>query len=448
MEMNEYLYRLVFLAAVISCSILTLCMMTMPDYLHWQPSYRQAYGSLNISTNDSFYASVNYSYNIALTEDEIDLELGKRFELYVRLTNTVSFRQQLDDWLFKSMNLFFAKYLASTVVVLDSEKSADWDYGKVLLKRYSQMNLRLCFMNPVPGEIIHYYGKERMYLDMMHADFCSKREYVGFVDVDTLFVTAVTEDVLFENQKPIVTGRIGIPRIPCWIATAEYILGYKQVMQCMSYFPVVFKVLHIVEMRKHVEKIHNKTFLEVFKIAPAAIKVDGSCFCHYSIMCNYVWYHHREAYAWHLQVVPGGKWNGIGAIPSMVNASYFENEVLASEKIPIPRSSVHARHLMVDGKYLDAIIPARTLTNRLMKEGICYSFGFEVCPEKCTEFSSTEIQHSLFAFENYRWQWDSRCFNMQERHYAKVHELVKFHPEQFYLDVQSNLKICSILDSL
>ena len=377
-----------------------------------------------------------------------DLELGKRFELYVRLTSTVSFRQQLDDWLFKSMTLFFARYLASTVVVLDSEKPADWDYGKELSKRYSRMNLRMCYMKPIPQDVIDNWGKARMYLDMMHADYCTKREFVGFLDVDTLFVTAVTEDLLFENDKPVVTGRIGIPRIPCWIATAEYILGYKQVLQCMSYFPVVFKVSHIVDMRKYVEKIHNKTFMEVFKIAPQEAKVQKRCYCHYSIMCNYVWYNHREAYAWHLQVVPGGKWNGIGAIPSMVNASYFENEVLASEKIPIPRSSVHARHLMVNGKYLDAIIPARSLTNRLIKEGICYSFGFDLCPEKCTEFSSTEIQNSLFAFENYRWQWDTRCLKTQERHYAKVHELVKFYPEQFNLDLKNSSKLCSVLDKL
>ena len=379
---------------------------------------------------------------------EPDVELGKRFELYVRLTNKESFRQQLDDWLFKSMNLFFVKSLASTVVVLDSEKPADWDYGKELLKRYSQMSLRMCYMNPIPQDVIDNWGKARMYLDMMHADTCTQREFVGFLDVDTLFVTAVTEDLLFEDAKPIVTGRIGTPRVPCWIATAEYILGLKQVMQCMSYFPVVFKVSHIVEMRKYVEKIHNKEFMEVFKIAPQEAKVEKRCYCHYSIMCNYVWYHHREAYAWHLQVVPGGKWNGIGAIPSMVNASYFENEVLANEKIPMPRSSVHARHLMVNGKYLNAIVPARSLTNKLMKEGICHSFGFMVCPEKCTEFSSTEIQNGLFEFETYRWQWDSRCYNLQERHYAKVHELVKFHPEQFYLDVKNSSKLCNVLDKL
>ena len=239
-----------------------------------------AYGSLsNNSAKTSTYDKIQ--------DEESAFGLSNRFELYVRLTSKDSFRQQLDGWLFKSINLFFVKYLASTVVVLDTEKSEDLEFGnEIIKKKYAHMKLRLCFMNPLPQNTIHHWGKERMYLDMMHADFCTQREFVGFLNVDTLFVTAVTEDLLFEHGKPVVTARIGVPRVPCWLDTAEYILGRKQVMQCMSYFPVVFKVSHIVEMRKYVEKIHNKTFLKVFKTAPEAVKVATTCFCHYSIMCN------------------------------------------------------------------------------------------------------------------------------------------------------------------
>ena len=404
-----------------------------------QPSW--AYGA---SPNNST-KTLNYDER----HDEESFVLSNRFELYVRLTSKDSFRQQLDEWLFKSINLFFVKYLASTVVVLDTEKSADWEFGNEIIKtKYAHMKLRLCFMNPLPQDTIHNWGKERMYLDMMHADFCTQREFVGFLDVDTLFVTAVTEDLLFEDGKPVVTGRIGAPRVPCWLDTAEYILGRKQVMQCMSYFPVVFKVSHVVEMRKYVEKIHNKTFLEVFKTAPEAAKVATTCFCHYSIMCNYVWYHHREEYAWHLQVVPAGEWDGSGSIPSMVDASYFENEVLASEKIPIPRSSVHARHIMYEGKYLDGVIPPKAVTDRFMREGLCYSFGFDKCPEKCHEFDKDGIQDSLFAFENYQWQWDPRCYQMQVRHYTKVKELVESFPKQFFFDVTNSASMCNILDGI
>ena len=63
-------------------------------------------------------------------------------------------------------------------------------------------------METYPPEMIHYWGKMRMYMDMMHADFCTNATYVGLADVDTLFTTAVTPSLLLEAGKPVVIGRI------------------------------------------------------------------------------------------------------------------------------------------------------------------------------------------------------------------------------------------------
>eukprot|EP00794_Sanderia_malayensis_P008214 gene8214-biopygen6642 len=227
------------------------------------------------------------------------------FEIYIRLTTVKKeFAEQIEIWPIKSMKLFFQKKFANLLIVMDDENKQDHEYGDKFHELHPDMNTSVCYMKPLPKEYYHGWGKARMYMDMMHADVCSTKEYVGFIDVDTLFVTAVTENLLFEDKKPIITGRIGIPRVPCWIQTGQYILGMKQVMQCMSYFPVTFKVSHIVEMRKHVERVHNKSFAQVFKEAPEAVKVHKSCYCHYSIMCNYMWYFYRNEYAWHLQMVP------------------------------------------------------------------------------------------------------------------------------------------------
>eukprot|EP00795_Rhopilema_esculentum_P006429 gene6429-11872_t len=101
----------------------------------------------------------------------------------------------------------------------------------------------------------------------------------------------------------------------------------------------------------------------------------------------------------------------------MVDAAYFNNEVTPNEKLPIPRSSIHARHFMMDGKYQDAVEAPVPYINKVLKEGFCYSFGHEICPENCGEFDPNKIQDSLFAFENYRWQWDARCNATQTKHY-------------------------------
>ncbi len=268
----------------------------------------------------------------AFSYDGIGSNDDRKFQIYVRMTSTKNYIDYVERWLLRSMKMFFLKKYLELVLVLDNEKSEDHKYGDKFAESHPEINTKVCYMDPVADNADHGWGKARMYLDMMHADSCSTKEYVGFVDVDTVFVTAFTDDVLFENGKPIVIGRIGVPQFPCWIQTAEYILGDKQVMQCMSYFPVTFKVAHIVEMRKYVEKLHLKSFNEVFKEAPSKVKVGHWCYCHFSIMCNYMWQHHRDEYAWHLQMVPDGKWNGEGAIPSMVDPKYFQIEIKSKEK--------------------------------------------------------------------------------------------------------------------
>ena len=144
----------------------------------------------------------------------------------------------------------------------------------------------------------------------------------------------------------MVTGRIGDPRIPCWIESAAYILGRKQVMQCMHYFPVTFKTAHIREFRQYVAKLHGKDFKQVVSETTQKLNIHWSCYCHYSTMCNYMWYHHRNEYSWHLQYVkPTRPLNG------SVPYDYFFTEVKPKEKIPHPRSSIHIRHFMLNGKY-------------------------------------------------------------------------------------------------
>ena len=98
----------------------------------------------------------------------------------------------------------------------------------------------------------------------------------------------MTPNLVFEDGKPVVIARIGEPRVPCWIETGEYVLGIKQVMQCMHYFPVTFKTAHIRELRQYVTKLHGKDFKDVVSEASVKLNIKPLCYCHYSMMCNYV----------------------------------------------------------------------------------------------------------------------------------------------------------------
>ena len=363
------------------------------------------------------------------------------FEVYVRYTTAGgAFPNQAETWLFRSMSLFWPKN-SKVVVVLDKENEADRKYGSTLNEttRNKKLDLRVCYMEPYPKDTIHNWGKMRMYFDMMHADLCTNATYVGLADVDTLFTTAVTPSLILEDGKPVVTGRIGEPRIPCWIESGEYVLGVKQVMQCMHYFPVTFKTAHIREFREYVTKLHAKDFKEVVSEATRKLNIKGTCYCHYSMMCNYMWYHHRNEYAWHLQYVKPTRPSN-----ATVPYEYFTTEVKPEEKIPHPRSSQHIRHYMLNGKYMDANVPSESFVNETLVEGLCYSFGVKLCRDLCKGYNLTRIHVNLFNFENYDWLWDSRCMEKQIEHYQNVSVL--FDKKFFYLDTRE--EVCNTIGQL
>ena len=363
------------------------------------------------------------------------------FEVYVRYTTAdPEFPKQADAWLFRSISLFWPKN-TKVVVVLDKENAGDRAYGSTLKEATltKSMTLKVCYMEAYPLEMIHHWGKMRMYMDMMHADLCTNATYVGLVDVDTVFTTAVTPSLVLEAGKPVVIGRIGEPRIPCWMKTGEYVLGVKQVMQCMHYFPVTFKTAHLKEFRDYVTKLHGKDFKDVIAEASSKSNVSGTCYCHYSMMCNYMWYHHRNEYAWHLQYVKPTQ-------PSTASVpyEYFDTEVKPYEKIPHPRSSQHVRHFMLNGKYMDAVIPSERFVNDTLLEGLCYSFGVRLCCSSCKSYNPTSIHVNLFNFENYDWLWDIRCRERQIEHYQNVSSL--FEGKFFNLD--STEDVCSTIKQL
>ena len=368
--------------------------------------------------------------------------LVDEFETYLRYTSSIKqFPLQAESWVLRSMSLFWPKN-SKVVVVLDKESEEDRKYGSTLNEttQNKKLDLRVCYMEPYPQEMIHHWGKMRMYMDMMHADLCTNATYVGLVDVDTLFTTAVTPSLILEDGKPVVTGRIGDPRIPCWIESAAYILGRKQVMQCMHYFPVTFKTAHIREFRQYVAKLHGKDFKQVVSETTQKLNIHWSCYCHYSTMCNYMWYHHRNEYSWHLQYVKPTR----PALNASVPYDYFFTEVKPEEKIPHPRSSVHIRHFMLNGKYMDPVVPTARFVNDTLVEGLCYSFGIKLCGDLCREYNQTNIHVNLFNFENYDWLWDSRCMEKQIEHYKNVADL--FNETFFYMD--SSEEVCRTIASL
>lgn len=347
------------------------------------------------------------------------------FILYVRFTSGIRWENEYKNVLIRTMKIFVPQERAKLLIVLDDEKPADHQLGHRLKQEWPHPSI--CYRPPGDPIIYNDNGKSRMFWDMMYPDKCTNVSYVGYVDTDTFFSTLLTPNLLFEDGKPVIVAKIGKPPYPCWEDATERFLGQKEVMQCMSTFPLMIKTEHMKEMRQLLEKEQGQDFDTIFRESTAAAKWGELCLCQFSIMCNYVWYYHRNEYSWHLQMVPDGNWNGESWVPSQVEPEYYKTDVKPEMKIPIPRSSIHLRYTITNGVIYDKREPPPDAIEGFISEGLCYSAGFTYCPKQCEKWNETKIHFNLYSFETYQWFWDQRCLREQKKHYRNVNKLLNYY---------------------
>ena len=375
----------------------------------------------------------------AATSEDSPWQHVPTLELVLRMNSNPLFVKLYKNWFLKSLKLFWPNDWLHLTLVLDDEKSMDHFVGKLCSKSWPRP--KVVYLEPGDRSVYQANQRRRMYLDYFYPDNYVTANYVGFVDVDTMFTSVVTPQVLFSGPKPTVQARIGEPywqeHWECWSDVTEKILGKKEALQCMSYFPVIAKVQHIIELREYVEELHKKPFKQVFN---ESIRIENpyfrgsklnDCMCQVSIICNYLWYYHNDEYDFHLQMVPDDTWEDEARRESQVSSAYLK-KIKPRFKLPKPRISIHARHYMEGGKYLSGSLidtmrdPISSHLERRLQEGICFAIGFDRCPEKCYSFDKNELQMSLFSFERFEWFWDKRCIETQKKHYQDVKKLIQY----------------------
>ena len=369
------------------------------------------------------------------------------FIFYVRFTSGDRWDQEYREILIRTMRLFLPTERAKLVAVLDDEKQEDHELGKEIAREWPFPSI--CYRKEGDRSIYHGKGKSRMYLDMFYPEKCTDSSYVGFVDTDTFFSTYVTPEILFENGKPVIIAKIGASQYPCWDTATEIFLGKKEVIQCMSTFPVMVKTKHIVEMRKKLAEYHNKMFDELFRDAP--IQAGGAfCICQFSIMCNYFWYYHRNEYSWHIQMIPNSKdFKASRLHASMASMEYYKKEIKPEMMKPFPRPSIHIRYLLLDGIKFEQQEPPHEVIEGFVRESLCYTAGIDYCPQSCKMYQKDKIHKNLFSFEFSDWLWDSRCMGEQERHYKRVKDVILYYAAtgSEVLGLGEINQVCSLIES-
>ena len=176
---------------------------------------------------------------------------------------------------------FFPISLANTTVIFVVDEEVKYsrefaDFQKILrqyiqtVKLPSEPRVRIEFNSPSK---FYNSGYDRQQLIKLFADNYTTSEYVGIVDSDCIFMTYVDREDLFENNKPVVNGRIGwygytLPKGKnhynpnyLWPNATLALLGHKEPIRCMSYFPIIFKTVHVRKFREFVSRRVNSHIL-------------------------------------------------------------------------------------------------------------------------------------------------------------------------------------------
>ena len=346
----------------------------------------------------------------------------ENMDVYLRMTGRVPiFRMFYNNVLVQSMRYFWPD-ISSMVVVLDQEKPDDHEYGDTIRTTFPFP--RICYMAKltVPG----YSGHNRMQRDMFYAEQCTSKRYVAFVDTDTMFITRIVPEMLFNGDKPIIIAIYGMPWIADWSRSTAGIFKTKEVMRCMSSFPIIIKVEHLVEMRSYLENLHNISFDEIL---PKWRRVR---FSQFNLMCQYIWMYHRSEYDFRFQLQTKGQ----GPLENRVDPKIVSSMTTEEQRSPIARVSIHYKYFSTDWK-------SQTTYRNILRKSICFAGGFELCSNMCKIYKKSSVRIEMFNFAHINWTWDKRCKDAQDRHYKEV---AKWNNQQYYTKIIRNA--CSEVDTL
>mmetsp|Transcript_12299 Transcript_12299/g.29574 ORF Transcript_12299/g.29574 Transcript_12299/m.29574 type:complete len:428 (-) Transcript_12299:128-1411(-) len=271
---------------------------------------------------------------------------------------------EMQSSLIRSLEFFWPSFSMTVVLddtVYDTVEGQQNMMDKVhsFFRHPNQVSVRY---NPRSNNTLFGRGYCIQQLIMFWADNFTDAEYIGFVDDDTVFTGAVQSSDLFDDEgRPRALVRPAKLSHKGWVGTTREILKHEPLANGMNYFPVIVHRSLLPDLRAHILSLHPQysCFDDFYREVLIPNDVDGapsSPFSQFFIMMDYAYYHHHDAYNWHVE---------------LQKCHEPDSPYPPEECVPFPFAAVHA------GWYMPppAKMPhdrAEFVTQQL-KQGYCYS---------------------------------------------------------------------------
>ena len=246
--------------------------------------------------------------------------------------------------------------------------------------------------------------------------------YIAYLDTDSIFTTPVSPEDLFDSEgRPIIIPRLysqDLINNQFWFNLSENsggLLNKTESFSCMTQFPAIFKISHIIELLEYLEVIHNKNLYDF-------LHEHEYRFGQYNVLCTYVWYFHRDEYNWHIQ--SSEKFNKIihpGISPIAQIKAIYDNKEITK---PVARVCDHLTYMKENIPLNIRFLMNYCQTCKELK--ICESHSLYNKLNRCKKYTFTKPYESLFSFEYFRsWLWDKRTKIAHTQHFYYIKKMLK-----------------------
>ncbi|CAB4006254.1 Hypothetical predicted protein [Paramuricea clavata] len=214
----------------------------------------------------------------------------------------------------KTVVLFWSPSLGKMVIVLDKEIDEDHKFGDQLSKQTREHFPSYTFeigYEPYPkdGTILDFPRRlkppnyNRQLWSSFLIDLYTNDDIVAWLDSDSPFVFPVTMPTIITDGKVRILGSsctMSISWVKSWARTTEKAIGFPQVADFMTYFPVYIYRDTFIRCREYIlKRFKTDNFEAAFK---QFYHTGTGVISPVSVVISYAWYFEKDRYSWNLEI--------------------------------------------------------------------------------------------------------------------------------------------------
>ena len=240
---------------------------------------------------------------------------SKSISLLIRMSGKKKHHQtRLYCYMIKTLVLFWPPSLGKMVLVLDQESKKDHEFAVRFSKQIPEQFPTYTFdvkYEPLPNDtsVLAFYRSpkspeyNRQLWSSFFLDLYTNDDIIGWLDNDAPFILPVTLPTIMTDGKVRILGSscsMTLSWVKSWARNTERALGFPQVVDFMTYFPVYLYRETVTRCREHIlRRFRTDNFEEAFK---SFYHTGTGWISPVSVVISYAWYFERERYDWNMQI--------------------------------------------------------------------------------------------------------------------------------------------------